>query len=263
MATITARMTARKGNLADLPKLLPGELGLASDEQRVFMGMEPAQGSIDVGNSTSSLWKVEFTAGNTPITEDFIELLNNITYWVTVDPHDSATDTVVSGSSISFTDGVAQFDSGLARVPSIVTNVDKVYFHYNREFGYHAEAFPNPQQQIIFTRSGSPGTVETITDGSKEVAFMIENKNSVTLDYTLKVSTGYRHGTLKILIDETGTPTHSSIRDDYDISNGTVPVDFSLVADTVNNNKWYLTFADNATGTAVAHTFTYIQKSFK
>ena len=51
MATITARMTARKGNLADLPKLLPGELGLASDEQKVFMGMEPAQGSIDVTNS--------------------------------------------------------------------------------------------------------------------------------------------------------------------------------------------------------------------
>ena len=50
--------------------------------------------------------------------------------------------------------------------------------------------------------------------------------------------------------------------DDYDISNGTVPVDFGLVADTVNNNKWYLTFADNATS-AVAHTFTYIQKSFK
>ena len=238
MATITARMTARKGNLAHLPKLLPGELGLASDEQRVFMGMEPAQGSIDVGNSTSSLWKVEFTAGNTPITEDFIELLNNITYWVTVDPHNSSTDTQISGSSIVFVDGVAQFDSGLARVPVITSpTVDKVYFNYNREFGYHAEAFPNPQQQITFT--------------------------SVTLDYTLKCSTGYRHGTLKILIDETGTPTHSSIRDDYDISNGTVPVDFSLVADTVNNNKWYLTFADNATGTAVAHTFTYIQKSFK
>ena len=263
MATITARMTARKGNLAHLPKLLPGELGLASDEQRVFMGMEPAQGSIDVGNSTSSLWKVEFTAGNTPITEDFIELLNNITYWVTVDPHNSSTDTQISGSSIVFVDGVAQFDSGLARVPVITSpTVDKVYFNYNREFGYHAEAFPNPQQQITFTRTGSVGAVETIADGTKEVSFMIENKTSVTLDYTLKCSTGYRHGTLKILIDETGTPTHSSIRDDYDISNGTVPVDFGLVADTVNNNKWYLTFADNATS-AVAHTFTYIQKSFK
>lgn len=315
MATITARMTARKGNLADLPKLLPGELGLASDEQRVFMGMEPAQGSIDVGNSTSSLWKVEFTAGNTPITEDFIELLNNITYWVTVDPHDSATDTVINGSSITFVDGVAQFDSGTARVPSTTSPyIDKVYFHYNREFGYHAEAFPNPQQQITFTRSGAAGTAETIADGAKEVAFMIENKNSVTLDYTLKCSTGFRHGTLKILIDETGTPINSSIRDDYDLTNvnttagsfvigteytilvpgttdftligaanstaGTVftatgvgtgtgtakskavLVDFKLVADSVNNNKWFLQFADNATS-AVAHTFTYIQKSFK
>jgi hypothetical protein len=259
MATITARMTARKGNLADLPKLLPGELGLASDEQKVFMGMEPAQGSIS--SSTSSVWKAEFTAGNTPITEDFIELLNNITYWVTVDPHDSATDTVINGSSITFEDNIASFNPGLSSA-RVHNAADKVYFHYNREFGYHAEAFPNPQQQITYTRSGSAGTAETIADGAKEVAFMIANKTSITLDYTLKCSTGYRHGTLKILIDETGTPTNSSIRDDYDISNGTVPVAFSLVADSVNNNKWFLQIADSA-ASAVAHTFTYIQKSFK
>jgi len=264
MATITARMTARKGIIADLPRLLPGELGLATDEQKVFMGMEPAQGSIDVTNSTSSLWKVEFTAGNTPITEDFIELLNEVTYWVTIDPHDSSTDTIIDGSNITFIDGMAQFDSGLARVPSIVTNVDRVYFNYNREFGYHAEAFPNPRQQITFTKSQAAGTAEVLDDDAvagKEVAFLIANKNSVTIDYTLKVTTGFRHGTIKILIDETGTPTNASIKDEYDISTGTVPVIFGLEADSVNNNKWYLTF--DSTDVTNAHTFTYIQKSFK
>ena len=34
MTTTTARMTVRKGNLADMPKLLPGEFGLATDIQR-------------------------------------------------------------------------------------------------------------------------------------------------------------------------------------------------------------------------------------
>ncbi len=46
MATVTkARITARKGVLSTLPTLLPGELGLATDVQKVFMGMEPIQGA--------------------------------------------------------------------------------------------------------------------------------------------------------------------------------------------------------------------------
>ena len=259
MATITARMTARKGNLADLPRLLPGELGLASDEQKVFMGMEPAQGTIS--SSTTALWKVEFTAGNTPITEDFIELLNEITYWVTIDPHDSATDIIIDGSNIAFEDSIASFNPTNGRIHTVA---DKVYFNYNREFGYHAEAFPNPRQQITFTKSAAAGTAEVLNDDvntGKEVAFLIANKNSVTIDYTLKVTTGFRHGTIKILIDETGTPTNASIKDEYDISTGTVPVIFGLEADSVNNNKWYLTF--DSTDVTNAHTFTYIQKSFK
>ena len=259
MATITARMTARKGEIADLPRLLPGELGLATDEQKVFMGMEPAQGSIS--SSTTSLWKVEFTAGNTPITEDFIELLNEITYWVTIDPHDSATDITIDGSNIAFEDSIASFNPTNGRVHNVA---DKVYFNYNREFGYHAEAFPNARQQITFTKSQAAGTAEVLDDDAvagKEVAFLIANKNSVTIDYTLKVTTGFRHGTIKILIDETGTPTNASIKDEYDISTGTVPVIFGLEADSVNNNKWYLTF--DSTDVTNAHTFTYIQKSFK
>ena len=37
MATITARMTARKGLSTAIPQLLPGELGLATDIQKTFI----------------------------------------------------------------------------------------------------------------------------------------------------------------------------------------------------------------------------------
>ena len=36
MTTTTARMTVRKGNLADMQKATTGEFGLATDIQRLF-----------------------------------------------------------------------------------------------------------------------------------------------------------------------------------------------------------------------------------
>lgn len=261
MATVTkARITARKGLIADLPTLLPGELGLATDEQKVFMGMEPLLGSK--GTCTLTEWQYEFTVGTNPITESFVELLNENVYSIVIDPHDSTSNIEVSGSLISFEDEVAKinvdglFGAGNNRVPHAD---DKVYFYYNREFGYHAEAFPNPPKTITFAKAQAAGTPENITDGaSKEVAFLIDNKTSITLDYTLKVATGHRHGTLKILIDESGSATNSSIRDDFDVTNGTVPVVFSL---TPAGDKWNLAF--DTTDVTNSHTFKYIQKSFK
>ena len=107
MATVTkARITARKGLIADLPTLLPGELGLATDEQKVFMGMEPLLGSK--GTCTLTELQYEFTVGTNPITESFVELLNENVYSIVIDPHDSTSNIEVSGSLISFEDEVAK-----------------------------------------------------------------------------------------------------------------------------------------------------------
>jgi len=315
MATVTkARITARKGSLDTLPTLLPGELGLATDYQKIFMGMEPAIGSK--GTCTLTEWQYEFTLGNTPVTESFMELLDEVTYSIMIDPHDSTTKILVSDSLISFEDEVVKinvdgiFGSGNNRVPHAD---DKVCFYYNRELDtFLAESYANLPKEVIFAKSQSAGTPEKITDSqlltagqfkndveyeivsigttnftligsadnnvgtkftatgpgtgtgtaiptkTKELAFLIDNKNSITLDYTLSVTTGFRHGTLKILIDESGSATNSSIKDEYDITHGTVPVVFSLVAD---GDKWNLAF--DTTDVVNSHTFKYIQKSFK
>lgn len=315
MATVTkARITARKGVLSTLPTLLPGELGLATDVQKIFMGMTPVEGSK--GTCTTTEWQYEFTLGNTPVTESFMELLDEVTYSIIIKPHDSTPDIVLTDSVISFEDEIVKinvdglFGASNNRVPHAN---DKVCFYYNRELDtFLAESYANVTKEVIFAKSQSAGTPEKIADSqiltagqfktgveyeivttgttnfttigaadnnvgtkftatgvgtgtgtamptrSKELAFLINNKNSITLDYTLSVTTGFRHGTLKILIDESGSATNSSIKDEYDITNGTVPVIFSLVAD---GDKWNLAF--DTTDVVNSHTFKYIQKSFK
>ena len=73
MATINARMTARKGLSTAIPQLLPGELGLATDIQKTFIGQEPVAGSCDITNSTTTTAIVEFmSAAGVPVDLDEI-----------------------------------------------------------------------------------------------------------------------------------------------------------------------------------------------
>ena len=264
MATITARMTARKGKLEDLPKLLPGELGLATDYQRVFMGQSTVTGACDVSGSTASLAKVEFTTANgDPIDMDLMEPLNNYTYSITINP--STTNITITGANITFVDAKAQFAHGLVDTqstpaPRAPTASDVFQLNYNKEVGYHAEAFPNPVQEITFNATASGVAQETGID------FVCANKDSVTIDYTLShagATPGSRRGTLSILMDNaSGVPSTSSIKDEYDNSTGyadPTQVTFSLVSNSTD--KFKLMFA--TTDTTNTQTFTYIQKSFK
>jgi hypothetical protein len=315
MATTNAIITARKGTLANIPPtLLPGELYLATDYQRVFMGQEPVTGVCDTTASTNTTAIVEFKVGGNVIDMDLMVPLNDYTYNIVVNPDTDNLDK--PGSVIAFTDSKASFPHGLvdtgsppaARVP---TNSDVFVLYYNKEVSYHAEAFPNPTQEISFTASASGVAQAT------GVEFLCENKDSVTIDYTLKPANGpSRHGTLNILLDNNANvPTSGTIKDEYDIGvvhagsfaigkdyniktlgtatqaewnttagtsavtyavgdkftaanigtgTGTAslietPVEFSLTDN--GTDKFILNF--KTTDTVNAHTFTYVQKSFK
>jgi len=92
------------------------------------------------------------------------------------------------------------------------------------------------------------------------VEFLCENKESVTIDYTLSTSSASRRGTLTMLLDNaSGVPSTSSIKDEFDISTGAIPVEFSLTDNSTD--KFILNF--KTTDIVNAHTFTYVQKSFK
>jgi hypothetical protein len=261
MATITARMTARKGLSTALPQLLPGELGLATDLQKTFIGQEPVTGSCDLTNSTTTIAIVEFmSASGIPVDLDEITT-TDLAYGITVTDSVTSTVTPILGANITFSDHKATFTHPLkasnGTTPRVPVSADTFSLWYNKEIGYTAEAFQNPAQTLTFTASASA------TPQATGVEFLCENKESVTIDYTLSHAGGTpasRHGTLRILLDNnSGVPTTSSIRDTYDISTGSIPVSFSLSHNSTD--KFILNFA--TTDTTNAHTFTYIQKSFK
>ena len=261
MATITARMTARKGLSTALPQLLPGELGLATDLQKTFIGQEPVTGSCDITNSTTTIAIVEFmSATGVPVDLDEITT-TDLAYGITVTDSVTSTVTEILGANITFADQKATFTHPLKASDGVTirkpVSADTFSLWYNKEIGYTAEAFQNPAQTLTFTATASA------TAQATGVEFLCENKESVTIDYTLShegTTPASRHGTLRILLDNnSGVPTTSAIKDTYDISTGSIPVSFSLSHNSTD--KFILNFA--TTDTTNAHTFTYIQKSFK
>ena len=253
MATITARMTARKGTLANLPKLLPGEIGLVTDYQQTFMGQEPVKGSVSSDDATSST--VEFISPSGHLIDLDEITTTDLAYGITItnastNPATHLAD--IPGANITFIDNIATFNHTLSSDPSGDNDIE-YHLWYNKEIGYHAEAFPNPEQIIKFTATSGVAQATGIE-------FLCDNKKSVTIDYTLSTISASRRGTLTMLLDNaSGVPSTSSIKDEYDISTGAIPVEFSLTDN--GTDKFILNF--KTTDTVNAHTFTYVQKSFK
>lgn len=253
MATITARMTARKGTLANLPKLLPGEIGLVTDYQQTFMGQEPVKGSVSSDDATSSTVEFISPSGH-PIDLDEITT-TDLAYGITIT--NAGTNPVthladIPGANITFIDNIATFNHTLSADPSGDNDIE-YHLWYNKEIGYHAEAFPNPEQIIKFTATSGVAQATGIE-------FLCDNKKSVTIDYTLSTSSASRRGTLTMLLDNaSGVPSTSSIKDEYDISTGVIPVEFSLTNNSTD--RFILNF--KTIDTVNEHTFTYVQKSFK
>lgn len=303
MTTTTARMTVRKGNLADMPKLLPGEFGLAQDIQRLFIGQAIVNGTCQISNSDDITAKVEFTSANgDPIDLDLIDNLDEYTYGITVNGGP-----IIPGQDITFTDAVASFshelkdtsttnagaflvgkkyvietvgDTDFTLIGSANNDVGTVFtatgigsgtgtatglrnptandvfeLYYNKEVGFHAEAFPNPVQYKDLTKE----TADSAGPKESEIKFICANKDKITIDYSLKTASASRHGQLTILVDDNaGVPTTSSIKDEYDISTGAMPLVFSLLSNSADSFK--LMF--DTTELDTVHTFKYVQKSF-
>ena len=254
MANITARMTVRQGTSGQLPKLLPGEFGQTTDTQRLFIGQQLVQGTPAVTSSQTEV-TVEFnSAAGYPIDLDEMDSVNNLAYGITVTNGVDSSTADILGANISFVDQHATFIHALARVPAAG---DLFHLWYNKEVGFDGEAFPNPVQTVAFAHTAANENTKTLVPS---VDFLVANKDSVTIDYTLKTGSASRHGKLTMLLDSdvSGAPTTHSIKDEYDVSTGTIPVEFSLTPD-VANKKFSLEFkTDNQT----THEFKYIQQSF-
>ena len=257
MAIKTVRMTVRQGTQGQLPKLLPGEFGQTTDTQRLFIGQQVVLGALATSDTTNAT--VEFnSATGYPIDMDEMDSVNSLAYGITVTNGSDGSTADVLGANISFVDQHATFAHGLSRIVDTSAG-DEFHLWYNKEVGFEAgEAFPNPVQTVAFAHTAANENTKTLVPS---VDFLVANKDSVTIDYTLKTGSASRHGKLTMLLDSdvSGAPTTHSIKDEYDVSTGTIPVEFSLTPD-VANRKFSLEFKTDNQNT---HEFKYIQQSFK
>ena len=71
MATLTSKIKVRQGNFADLPLLDPGEIGYATDNQRLFIGNTEV--SISTGNGVSTTFAVPTTLHTNGVMGVFVD----------------------------------------------------------------------------------------------------------------------------------------------------------------------------------------------
>ena len=107
----------RRGAIQTMPILDVGELGLATDENRVFVGTQPIDGNADIANATSDYVDVEsstkLNGRDTPIDLDNANI-NTFGFYVNDDPSS------IVGPVAQYTvkDTVVRIVHGLGRTPN-------------------------------------------------------------------------------------------------------------------------------------------------
>ena len=178
MTTTTARMTVRKGNLADMPKLLPGEFGLATDIQRLFIGQATVNGTCQVSNSDATTAKVEFTSANgDPIDLDLIANLDPLDLQIKEEHQELKPETYgfkkQDYNRKIFLDGVLGLQYG--NLNEIIKILKKTYCS---TIGYEFMHMSDPEEKAwVRNRIEGPEKAITFTDNGKKAILnkIIEN----------------------------------------------------------------------------------------
>lgn len=234
----------RRGAIQTMPILDVGELGLATDENRVFVGTQPIDGNADIANATSDYVDVEFSTKlngrDTPIDLDNANI-NTFGFYVNDDP--SAPVGPVAQYTVK--DTVVRIVHGLGRTPN---GSDTFTLKLNQEITNSTiEGNPNSVQYKTFTNT-------TNTAETTGIMFNSTVKTSVIVNYYLHSAAGLRRkGTLDIFVGD----TDSQISDNY-TSNVPSSVEFSLQVDSTGYNYTLM----QKTADTTEHQLTFEQTSF-
>ena len=226
----------RRGPISQMPILDAGELGLASDENRVFVGTEAIIGSIQSANTTAALAFVTFDInlnGNaTPIDLDNV---NTNSYKIFVND--------VEVTQFEVEDHVVTISHGLADASTANSAVYKLKINEELTTNTSSEGSKTSVQYIQFQNpSNTPITTGITLDSSV--------KTSVTIDYYVYTNTMSRNGQMRISVNPSMSPV-ATISDTYD-QTGISDLVFSM-----DNGELMFNTSDTAD-----HEFTYKQTSF-
>ena len=173
--TRISKIKVRQGNFADLPMLDPGEVGYATDDQRLFIGNT----TINVGTGNGAL--TQFVVPNT------LPYPNGVLAVFVDNTQVNAADYDIIGTTLTFA--------------SAPTGVITVNFNSEIVLDRH-ETFP---RSISLSANGS----------NAATGFSIDTLqyNVVIIDYTLESANGVRVGQIRMATDTSAST--SAIDDNY------------------------------------------------
>lgn len=244
--TKISQIIIRKGNLADLPVLKPGEFMLAGDEQRLFLGQQPVSGSVDFTNSTTTDAFVTFEVPTGGVLKP-LDLDDVSEFSILVTDNTNSSESVIPSANITTNDTVLSFAHGLGRA---IDPADTFVLRYNKEVTSYTAERDTRRHATKFTKSQPSGTPE-----STGIDFLSSVKNDINIEYSLFDSSYMRKGSLNIVINGNSA---SFIKDKF-----TGDTQLSDVAFTVSNDgagKFTLNF-DTTVTTQLQ--FNYTQTSSK
>lgn len=209
MATV-AQIKVRQGNLSDLPILVAGEFGYATDVQRLYIGNIPLTQTANGTDTIFTFSQIDTDTDNTTDNNTTLDFGNNMTYAVYID--DSGTETLKANG----TDYTSQDSSITFGTAPTSGQIVKIY--YNTE---------------VITSSPVSGRISDVVDRTLTASASATNAgiavdgnlyDYVDVEYILKNANGRRKGTISVSIDATGNT--STLNDSFTTS--VVPTSTSL-----------------------------------
>lgn len=237
----------RRGPIAQMPVLSPGELGFATDENRLFIGTDSVQGTLDTSASNSTVAVLQFSElynGNVKTID--LEADNEHVYEFSVNGN------TVNMGTVAINDTVVTLEHGLSRDPE---TYDDFRLRRNKEVTViNEEANPETIMSVEFEKQQSVGTLGTPEEVG--IDFSAAVKNFIKIDYSVNTTAMQRQGTLDITIHwNDPTPTYT-ISDNFSSSQDT---DLAFSIEHVADNTFKLMYD---TTESLRHDFKYKQLSY-
>lgn len=245
--TIVSKFLIRQGSLQSMPVLSPGEFGLATDEQRLFLGQAPIVGAVVTSDNT--IVELDFSTNFNGINVKLdLETVNEFV----IDVYDSVLDTTITFNSASVTLNDTRFTLAHGFGRTLEIN-DTFTLRYNKEIiSYKAEQSGNGRVQSLYLQKNLPAGDLEFTG----IDFLAEVKSSIEIDYYLHTATSHRDGTLNIGIHDVAQGNFS-IHDEFSNNGNLDDVDFSIVYDSGIFKLYYDTTLTEQMQ------FNFVQKSFR
>lgn len=228
MTVTNVKSQIRRGPSSTMPRLAPGELGLATNQNRVFVGTDPVLGTFDAAECTLDYAFVQFfeelDAVSFPVDLDTV----HTDFWrVEVNGVELGANLVVAmDEKVQVTH---QLSLSAAQTATYVLRRNKELNSYN------ADRPSETVRKTAFTKVDPAGVTE-----QTGISFAGDFKDTIKLNYVLWQTSGQRQGALDITVGNS-----TSITDNYTTAEFNDDLVFTIEVDA--NGRFQLMYDSSST----------------